>query len=135
MVWNIFIQLIILLVTCLIKKRWAAIIGFILDLVIAVETINVGLSIIDSASTLVAIVYSPYIVFTVVLMIGSVAVTVIQGTKMKKNVVTMMDVLYESPEGKQYHTQFTREGYSNFINNAIANGYKIIHTYEVKVNK
>lgn len=135
MVWNIFIQLIILLITCLVKKRWAAIIGFIFDLVITVETINVGLSIIDSASTLVAIVYSPYIVFTVVLMIGSVVVTVIQGTKMKKNVVTMMDVLYESPEGKQYHTQFTRQGYSNFINNAVTSGYKIIHTYEVKVNK
>lgn len=135
MIWNIFIQLIILLITCLTKKRWIAIAGFIFDLIIAVDTISVGLSIIDSASTLVAIVYSPYIVFTIVLMIGSVIVTIIQGTKIKKNVITMIDVLYESPEGKQYHTQFTREGYSNFINNAIIGGYKIIHTYEVKVNK
>lgn len=145
MILSVIIMAAILILTYVIKRKWQSITGLVIDLLILAITIPDVIDIFnvpeteEAGETLgYAIGLSMFGPIIVVLFVSMIAIAIVQATTIKKyksKVVTMMDVLYESPEGKQYHTQSTKEGYSNFINNAVNSGYKIIHTYEVKVNK
>lgn len=149
MVLSVVIMAGILILTHVIKRKWQAITGLVLDLIILALTIPDVLNLFNTPETEsgaealgYAIGLSMFGPMILILLIAMIGIGIAQAATLKKYSNTVnkqvtipsqkIMVTYIDPNGANgIQTFLNPEAYQNFINNFVPRGYKILHVYNV----
>lgn len=86
MLFALIIEVIFLVITILAKKKWVAIVGFILDLPFTISLVVdvIDLYVISTEEVLAATIMMGWIILITLITLATIAVNVIQATYIKK---------------------------------------------------